>query len=108
MARLFAEIMKENGILSKGELYEVGRADIVGKYVGHTAPLVKSAFKPDFGNGRYVRNIIEKARMAQAERLVENYSEQLTDKEICTLTAEDIEIPENLNTSKVLKIGFAS
>ena len=45
VARLFSEIMKENGILSKGELYEVGRADIVGKYVGHTAPLVKSAFK---------------------------------------------------------------
>ena len=64
--------------------------------------------KPDFGNGRYVRNIIEKAHMTQAERLVENYNEQLTDKEICTLTAEDIEIPENLNTSKVLKIGFAS
>lgn len=34
VARLFARIMKENGLLSKGDLIEVGRGDLVGKYVG--------------------------------------------------------------------------
>ncbi len=41
VARLFAQIMKDNGSLSVGGLYEVGRADLVGKYVGWTAKIVK-------------------------------------------------------------------
>ena len=34
VARLFAGIMKENGLLSNGRLIEVGRGDLVGRYVG--------------------------------------------------------------------------
>lgn len=34
VARLFARILKENGVLSKGDLIECGRSDLVGKYVG--------------------------------------------------------------------------
>ena len=45
VARLFAAIMKENDLLSKGSLVEVGRADLVGKYVGWTATQVQDAFK---------------------------------------------------------------
>ena len=44
VARLFAQIMKDNGLLSKGDLYEVGRADLVGKYIGWTAKIVKEKF----------------------------------------------------------------
>lgn len=44
VARLFAQILKDNDIITYGKLVEVGRADIVGKYVGHTAPLVRKAF----------------------------------------------------------------
>ena len=44
VARLVARIFKENGLLSVGDLVEVGRKDIVGKYVGSTAPLVKEMF----------------------------------------------------------------
>ncbi len=44
VARLFARIMAENGILSKGHLVEVGRADLVAKYVGHTAKAVQAKF----------------------------------------------------------------
>lgn len=222
VARLFARIMKENGLLSKGNLIEVGRGDLVGKYVGWTAPTIQKKFKeaegsvlfideayslvddrdgsygdeaintivqemenhrddvvvifagyPDkmeqlleknpglrsriafrvpfadynvnelcniarliakkkglnletnayeklvsvfksaqkeknFGNGRYARNVIEKAKMVQATRLLAKDYELITGEDVTTLTAEDIEIPENLNTSKVLKIGFAS
>ncbi|WP_251198367.1 AAA family ATPase [Anaerotardibacter muris] len=45
VARLFARIMRENELLSSGHIIEVGRADLVGKYVGHTAPLVKRCFE---------------------------------------------------------------
>lgn len=46
--------MKENGLLSKGDLYEVGRADLVGKYVGYTAPLVRDAFKRATGSVLFI------------------------------------------------------
>ncbi len=220
VARLFAQIMKENGLLTNGDMYEVGRADLVGKYVGSTAPLVKSAFKRakggvlfideayslvddrdglfgdeaintivqemennrkdtvvifagypdkmdgflnknpglrsriafhipfddysakelcdiaeliaaekklvlsdvaknklegvfesakeqnDFGNGRFARNIIEKAKMAQANRLIKMDFDSIADKDLITITAEDIETPKTQTQEKVIKIGF--
>ncbi len=54
VARLFARIMKENGILSEGQLYEVGRSDLVGKYVGWTAPTVKQKFKQAKGSVLFI------------------------------------------------------
>lgn len=44
MARLFADALTALGALPVGQLIEVSRKDLVGKYVGHTAPLVESAF----------------------------------------------------------------
>lgn len=207
VARLFAEIMKENGLLPNGHLYEVGRGDLVGKYVGSTAPLVKEAFQQakggvlfideayalvddrdglfgdeainaitqemennrrdtvvifagypdkmegflkknpglrsriafhlkfedytakelcsitdhiaaehglvledrareklsgifekaretsDFGNGRFARNLVEKAKMSQAQRLMQKEPDRITDHELTTLCAEDFEAP---------------
>lgn len=220
VARLFAKIMKENGLLKNGSVYEVGRADIVGKYVGSTAPLVKLAFKrakggvlfideayslvdkdgglygdeaintivqemendrkdtvvifagypdkmesflnknpglrsriafhipfddysaselcdiagliaseknlklsdealrkleyifesarvkADFGNGRFARNIIEKAKMEQANRLMKMDLNTITDDDLKTITAEDIDCPGNNSSDKKSRIGF--
>lgn len=53
-ARLFARIMKENGLLSVGELYEVGRADLVGRYVGWTAKNVKDKFAQAKGSVLFI------------------------------------------------------
>ncbi len=220
-ARLFASIMKDNNLVSKGQLIEVGRGDLVGKYVGWTAQVVQSKFKDaiggvlfideayslvddrngsfgdeaintivqemenhredvvvifagypdkmesflkknpglrsrvafhvefadynpkelcqiailmgkskginfeddainklellfekvckqsDFGNGRYVRNIIEQAKMNQATRLLEYDFDDITTKEITTIKAVDIIVPEYKIVEK-RKIGFAS
>lgn len=54
VARLFARIMKENGILSHGNLIEVGRGDLVGKYVGWTAQTVQQKFRAANGSVLFI------------------------------------------------------
>ena len=44
VARLLADILKDEKVLSTGAFVEVGRADLVGETVGSTAPLVKKRF----------------------------------------------------------------
>ena len=223
VARLFAQIMKENGVLSKGELVEVGRKDLVGKYVGWTAMQVERIFKiaegsvlfideayslvdgrdklygqeaintivqmmenmrentivifagyekemkefinqnpglrsripfhvhfpdysdselleilklvasknnysltegaeckardifktaslsKDFGNGRFVRNLFEKATMKKALRLSSSLDDFISDTELLTLREEDFEMPEEYsNERKTRVIGFTA
>ena len=220
VARLFARIMKDNNVLSKGHMVEVGRADLVGKYVGWTATIVKKKFEEakggvlfideayslvddrdglygdeaintivqemenhrdevvvifagypdkmeiflqknpglrsriayhvpfddysinelcsitdliakqkgliladdakeklrgiydiavrddDFGNGRYVRNILEKAKMAQASRLVTMDYDLITMEDVKTIVASDIEMPPK--KAEKMRIGFCA
>lgn len=44
VARILSGILHEIGLLSESELVEVGRADLIAKYVGQTAEKVKEAF----------------------------------------------------------------
>ena len=60
----------------------------------------------DFGNGRYVRNILEQAKMNQASRLLEYDFDDITTEEITTIKAVDIVIPE-VKIEEKRKIGFA-
>ena len=222
VARLFADIMKDNGILSTGQLVEVGRSDLVGKYVGWTAVQVKKCFKeakggvlfideayslvddrdgmfgdeaintivqemenhrddmvvifagypdkmedflsknpglrsriafhvpfndystdelceiaenmgkkkgirftadaasklrdlfeearldPEFGNGRYVRNVLEKTRMNQASRLIKKNLDDLTAEDFMVIEAEDITVPAVSKRKEERTIGFAT
>ena len=222
VARLFARIMKENDLLSKGKLIEVGRGDIVGKFVGWTAPIIQKKFREaqgsvlfideayslvddrdgsygdeaintivqemenhredmvvifagypdkmegfleknpglrsriayhvpfadygteelcdianliakqkglklteeacgklngifntariesDFGNGRYVRNVIEKAKMAQATRLLTMDLDHISRNDVITIRAEDIEAPTISAKPAKRQIGFCA
>ncbi len=59
----------------------------------------------NFGNGRYVRNILEKARMKQLTRLLETEYATLSREDMSTIRACDIEVP-GANVRKVSQIGF--
>ena len=225
VARLFAAIMKENDMLSKGNVIEVGRGDLVGQFVGWTAPTIQRKFKEargsvlfideayslvddrdgsfgdeaintivqemenhrddvvvifagypdkmesflqknpglrsriayhvpfddynsdelcristliakqkgltltegalaklniifdeartqsDFGNGRFARNMIEKAKMAQATRLLTMDFDSIKSSDITTICAEDIELPPtapNTPNTEARRIGFCA
>lgn len=49
VARILGRIMKDIGILSKGHLLEVERADLVGEYIGHTAQKTRELLKKCLG-----------------------------------------------------------
>lgn len=54
VARLFAQIMRDNDVLTEGKLVECGRADLVGMFVGWTAPMVKKKFKEAEGSVLFI------------------------------------------------------
>lgn len=54
VARLAAKILKNEGVLETGEFVECGRADLIGKYVGWTAPAVKSKFRQAQGGVLFI------------------------------------------------------
>ena len=56
----------------------------------------------EFGNGRFVRNLLEQAMMAQAKRITREYKgKKVTRKALTTLKVEDFEV----NASKQLQKG---
>ncbi|WP_432215577.1 AAA family ATPase [Streptococcus suis] len=44
VARLYTKILYNNKIIQEDKLVEVGRADLIGEYIGSTAPKVKNVF----------------------------------------------------------------
>lgn len=54
IARLVSRLMKAIGALDQGHLVEVTRADLVGRYVGHTAPLTMSVIKSALGGVLFI------------------------------------------------------
>ena len=54
IARIVSRMMKACGILKQGQLVEVTRADLVGKYVGHTAPLTMDVINSALGGVLFI------------------------------------------------------
>ena len=79
VARLFAQILKDNEVLSVGDLIECGRKDLVGQFVGWTAVQVKNLFKRAKGSVLFID---------EAYSLVEEHKGSFGDEAINTIVQE--------------------
>jgi SpoVK/Ycf46/Vps4 family AAA+-type ATPase len=79
VARLFAEVLKDEKVLSTGTFVEAGRADLVGDHVGSTALLVKQKFKEAQGGVLFID---------EAYSLCDGYENGFGDEAINTIVQE--------------------
>ncbi|MCR4610454.1 MAG: AAA family ATPase [Lachnospiraceae bacterium] len=79
VARLFARILKWEGVLPTANFKELGRADLVGDHVGQTAKLVKKCFKEAQGGVLFID---------EAYSLCDGYKGSYGDEAINTIVQE--------------------
>lgn len=79
VARLVAQILTENDILPTGVFVELGRSDLVAKYVGWTADTVKKRFREAKGGVLFID---------EAYSLVDDRSGSFGDEAINTIVQE--------------------
>ena len=79
VARIVAGLFHEIGLLSNDEVVEVGRADLIAKYVGQTAPQVKAVFERAKGKLLFID---------EAYSLVEEWEGSYGDEAINTIVQE--------------------
>jgi SpoVK/Ycf46/Vps4 family AAA+-type ATPase len=99
LMRIFAKMLEDRGMKTTGAAKE--------KVLGYCKMVVT---QENFGNGRFVRNLIEQAVMKQSSRLFDRYKGRVIPKDrLLMLETEDFEI-ENMIPSKqrTRKIGFCA
>ena len=94
VARILAGIFYEIGLTEKRELLEVGRADLVGKYVGQTAVKVKEVFSRAEGRVLFID---------EAYSLCDNERGSYGDEAISTLVQE---MENNRDNTFVIFAGY--
>lgn len=94
VARIAAGLFYEMGLLPGNELLEVGRADLVGKYIGHTAAKVKDVFRKARGKVLFID---------EAYSLVDDREGSFGDEAINTLIQE---MENNRDQTIVIFAGY--
>lgn len=93
-ARLVAKILFDAGLLQSDEIVEVGRADLVAKYVGQTAPKVQDAFSRARGKVLFID---------EAYSLIESHGGNFGDEAINTIVQE---MENNRDNTIVIFAGY--
>lgn len=62
VARILGKIFCQMGVLSRGHLIEVERADLVGEYIGHTAQKTREQLKKAYGGILFIDEAYSLAR----------------------------------------------
>lgn len=62
VARIMAKMFREAGLLEKGHLVEVERADLVGEYIGHTAQKTREQIRRAMGGVLFIDEAYSLAR----------------------------------------------
>ncbi len=62
VAKMLGQIYLKMGLLTKGHVHEVDRSDLVGEYIGQTAPKVKEAIKKAAGGILFIDEAYALAR----------------------------------------------
>lgn len=68
VAMMLGKIYKNLGILTKGHVHEVDRADLLGEFIGQTAPKVKDAIKKARGGILFIDEAYSLARKGDTEK----------------------------------------
>ena len=93
---IFGLILKEKGRRAGPDTLERART-----------LLERATAAPDFGNGRFVRNLVERAEMRHAARVLALPPDAVTDESIRTFLPEDLEPPECVRKPMGRRVGFA-
>ena len=94
VARILAGLLYENGLIQSNEIVEVGRADLIAKYIGQTADKVKSIFCKAKGKLLFID---------EAYSLVENSRGEYGDEAINTIVQE---MENNRSDTIVIFAGY--
>ncbi len=68
VARILGGVLKEKGVLSKGQFYERTGRDLVGRYIGETAPITNALCRDAYGSVLFIDEAYTLYRSADSER----------------------------------------
>jgi stage V sporulation protein K len=112
VARIVGRICKEMGILSKGHLIEVERADMVGEFIGHTAQKTRDLIKKAMGGILFIDEAYSLARGGEKDfgkEAIDCLTKAMEDQKtefICILAGYTDEMEEFLQINPGLPSRF--